>query len=288
MASAATGCVLLPSNPIDLPDGTPSSSGDTKTTYGTYSSAAACTNGKDFAKAQCDRAARCATDEYWYWGLGTGEQCEHYVASVYVGLFTFTGKDERFDACEKELQADGCGPTPSCESLSREKRREEGVECSSGNDCKVGLTCIASKCAPRLAEGAECRNGDQCNDGLACNEDGLCKPVVDGTSACHSNDDCAVTRDGGGGYWLLTSDSDRFYCDDSTLKCRAVTRTRTQGESCSNGQLCVEGTYCKGRLLHGEGTCAPTIKYGESCESLEGCPSCKDGICKDPLEGVCK
>ena len=41
-------------------------------------------------------------------------------------------------------------------------------------------------------------------------------------------------------------------------------------------------------LLNGEGTCTPQIKFGEKCEGNDGCFSCQNGICKDPLEGTCK
>lgn len=219
--------------------------------------------------------------------LGTGEQCEHWVASWYVGIFALTGKDDRVDQCEKELNAPECGATPACESLGRDRRREEGVECSSTSDCKVGLTCIDDKCATRKSEGAKCNESDACNDGLSC-QDGKCKTVVEGETKCHTSEDCEVTRDSEGyGFFFVIDHSDRFVCDDATLTCKSVVRDRKKGETCGEGRLCVSGLYCKGRLLNGEGTCTPQIAYGEPCDGIDGCPTCSNGICKDPLEGTC-
>lgn len=249
----------------------------------------ACTDGKAFAKAQCDRGQRCSTnDSYWFWGWGTGEQCEHAVASWYIGIFMLAGKDDRVEACQRELEAPGCGATPACDDLNRDKRRESGVECGSTSDCKVGLACIESTCTERKADGAKCSDSDDCKDGLSCQKD-VCKPVTDGVTACKYSEDCHVTRDGDSGFFALHSTSgDKFVCDDATLKCKAVVRDRKEGEKCGEGRLCVAGQYCKGRLLNGEGTCVPQIKFGEKCDGLDGCYSCQDGICKDPLEGTCK
>ncbi|MBX3230987.1 MAG: hypothetical protein KIT84_36615 [Labilithrix sp.] len=291
IVGSATGCGFIPTV-VDVATGDEDPFVDA---LGVGSTSAtlekACTDGKAFAKAQCDRGQRCATnDAYWFWSWGTGEQCEHNVASWYVGVFAITGTDERVKACQRELEAPDCGPTPACADLSREKRREEGVECSRTDDCKVGLACIDGSCGARKAEGASCDDSDECSQGLSCQKE-VCKPVVDGTTACRSSDDCSVTRDSeSGGFFMLFSSarSDRFYCDDTTLKCRSVVRDREQGESCGEGRLCVDGLYCKGRLLNGEGLCTRQIAFGEKCEDREGCFSCEDGVCKDPLEGTCK
>ncbi len=255
---------------------------------GGVSNAKACTDAKSFAKAHCDRGARCASsDAYFFWSW-SGEQCEHWVASWYVGLFSITGVDDRVKQCQKELEAEGCGPTPTCEELSRNRRREKGVECSSTSDCKVGLACIDDVCAERRPAGGSCQDADACEAGLACQK-GSCSAVEDGATACHNRDDCHVTRDGGNTlFWGYSRGADRFYCDDSTLKCRSVTRDRKQGEKCGEGMLCAAGLYCKGWLLNGEGACTRQIKYGEKCDDAEGCLTCENGVCKDPLTNVCK
>jgi hypothetical protein len=259
----------------------------------------ACTDAKAFAKAHCDRGTRCASnDAYFFWSW-SGDQCEHWVASWYVGIFSLSSADDRIKACQSELEAPGCGPTPACADLNRQRRREKDVECSSTKDCKVGLACIPHRggdrggdvidvCADRKIDGAACNDADDCLEGLSC-LNSVCRPVVDGTTACQDRDDCHVTRDADNTlFWGYSRGADRFYCDDSTLKCRGVVRDRKQGEKCGEGKLCAAGLFCKGWLLNGEGLCTPQIKYGDKCDDVEGCLTCENGICKDPLTNVCK
>ncbi len=248
----------------------------------------ACADGKSFAKAQCDRGARCASsDAYFAWGW-TGEQCEHWVGAWYAAIFSLSSADERIEQCKKELEAPGCEPTPTCADLSRQKRRERGVACGGTHDCKVGLACVDGACGDRRAAGGACSDSDECAAGLSCQK-GKCAAVQDGVTPCGGADDCHVARDTEG-VWLFstTRGADRFTCDDATLKCRAVVRDRAQGETCGDGKICAAGLYCKGWIYNGEGKCAPQIKFGEPCDDALGCLSCEKGICKDPLASVCK
>lgn len=67
-----------------------------------------------------------------------------------------------------------------------------GEACSADDDCRDGLACEASGCAPlgdRLAD-EKCLLSDECADGLNCGWSGFCAPEGSGLDECASSSDC--------------------------------------------------------------------------------------------------
>lgn len=249
----------------------------------------ACTDALAFAEAQCDRANRCASSNVDYAWSVTGEKCVHTIAYHYAAVFSVAGVDDRIAACREELTAPGCGPTPTCTELSRKSHRDLGVECSSTDDCKVGLACIDGTCAERLPLGSECNDSDDCVAGAACRER-TCQAVTDG-AACRYASDCETMRDSSQAFFLSTGevDNEPFVCDDSTLKCAAVVHHLGEGERCGEGRVCDAGLYCKGALAARDetGTCAKQPAFGEPCNDLFSCLTCVQGVCQDMYKVMC-
>lgn len=253
-----------------------------------------CDAALEYGEAACERAERCGR-QWWVWGWDR-TKCAHQTASM---VQAFSGLDfygsgssvQTVRDCAQKLKTETCAPVTDCALFSQwsSKKREAGIECSSRSDCKVGLTCADDICAPLRDDGGECRDSEDCVSGLSCQKR-VCRPVVEGETKCYQDEDCSNERSEQG-YALFSfwSFGGHLYCDESTLKCRQVTRSAQEKEPCARGHLCADGLHCRGLLgAVGTPTCERAAAYGEACDATS-CVSCSsDGVCIDPLESICR
>jgi len=252
-----------------------------------------CDAALEYGQAACERAERCGR-RWWLWGWDRTE-CSHQTAATLSSFIAldYYGRGSSVATvreCASKLRDSSCEPVNDCALFQQwsSKKREIGIECDSTDDCKVGLACIEGACATLRTEGGDCRRSEDCARGLSCQDD-ACKPVVDGTTKCRDDEECSDER-AENGYALFTfwCYGGNLYCDESTLVCRKTVRDRKLDEACDRGHLCEDGLHCEGLLgVVGTPKCKPVAKYGEACNETN-CVSCQDGICADPLDGVCR
>lgn len=243
---------------------------------------ATCAKNLAYAEAECAYLVRCGG-----YGQTSGEACSRARAGGLNERAVTKKIPANVDDCIAEMNAPGCGPTPTCATLVRTTPAALGESCKDVS-CGVGLTCTNRVCAARSAEGGPCNySSDGCLEGLGCPGTKCVK--IDATSDCRDDDDCATARDANTGYELGARDNrlrTDFLCSDATHKCFAVARGIGQGQACGKGKVCAEGFFCK-YATRDDGTCEVPTKIGDHCVEGDGCPMCVGGECSDPAKAFC-
>lgn len=141
-----------------------------------------------------------------------------------------------------------------------------GAACAADSDCRDGLACEASVCAPRgdTAESAPCLRSDECAEGLRCGWAGFCVPEGARAvgEACGHDGECErgveCLRIGGIGGQCVAREGG--------------VEGLPLGATCSASDVCAEGLICsseRGECLPGSLLLNPDAFRGVPCD-LEG------------------
>lgn len=189
-------------------------------------------------------------------------------------------------SCIKSLQ---CQST-HCKQIGSDcgvcgQKSAAGEPCSNSQDCAEGLKCIQgaqeSVCGAPVVVGGKCTGGD-CIPGYACVNDICVLPETKAGQPCSSGAQC-----------------DSFaglLCHPLTKVCTAIKQAEA-GASCglleNDYVACKGGGKCKIPQGKTSGSCVAAAADGAACDPEQGIDclepaECTNGLCKLPVEPVCK
>ncbi len=276
----------------------------------------ACT---DYAKAVCDRAAKCSAALIQS-SFGDAAACNASVKSDCLAtlgapststtptiaatcvpaitamtcgdLFTgntpavcrVPGKLADGAACGADAQCvtDYCSTTSTSICGTCGKAPAAGEACDT-KKCGPGLTCTSNKCAAPIKSGAACDGTLPCEFGTGCT-DGKCAALAATAGAA-----CAADGKGAPPCDLFAG----LFCEPTSKKCKAF-KFAGGGETCgydataSDFVLCAKDGVCKvAKAGDAQGKCVASAGAGTACSTDAAVgPKCNEGL--SCVSGTCK